>query len=247
MGSVGSPSVAVGRPSRPPLVHPDPAAVETCPAGRRAMVAGVPEWPGTGDAEWAKCARNRYSLVGLEPTLGFALPLVVAGVSRIVGEDPAGDVRSAARASAVPSRTTPGSRATAVVRASSRSTVTGVRSSTRAVVAWPTGGVPASQVPGQGLIAGLVARWFGLRVARALVGTWPDPDGVVESSNLAAAGRHRKTVPNPAPLHVQTGRDSQPALRSGCHSAPPCRPSVRPDARVRARNPCRGLKRNVRR
>jgi hypothetical protein len=162
------------------------------------MVAGVPDWPSTGDAEGAERTRDRYAVVGLEPALDLALPLVVAGGPRIVGEYPARDVDGAGRAPAVPLRTTRGPRAAArflisrPLGAWCRSTVPGGRSSARLAVALPTGGFRRSGIPGRGPLVGLGARRSALGVARTFGRTRPSPDGVVESSNLPVAGRHAK-------------------------------------------------------
>jgi hypothetical protein len=183
------------------------------------MVAGMPECPSTGDAEGAKRTRDRYSVVGLEPALDFALPLAVAGGPRIVGTYPARDVDGAGRAPAGPFRTTPRPRAAArflpprLLGAWCRSTVPGGRSSARLAVARPTAGIRPSGIPGRGLLARLLAGWCALWIARTFGRTRPSPDGVVESSNLPVAGRHAKTVPNMAPPYVPFGRVFQPVFR----------------------------------
>jgi hypothetical protein len=59
------------------------------------MVSGMAPQPCAGDAERPECARDRYAIVGLEPTLDFALSLVITSGLGIFDQDAPWDVLGA--------------------------------------------------------------------------------------------------------------------------------------------------------
>jgi hypothetical protein len=59
------------------------------------MVSGMAPRPCASDAERPECARDRHAIVGLEPTLDFALSLVITSDLGIFDQDAPWDVLGA--------------------------------------------------------------------------------------------------------------------------------------------------------
>jgi hypothetical protein len=60
------------------------------------MVSGMVPRPSAGNAERPECARDRYAIVSLEPTLDFALSLVIGSGHGVFDQDAPRDVLGAA-------------------------------------------------------------------------------------------------------------------------------------------------------
>lgn len=159
------------------------------------MGARMPSRPGAGNAERSQHARDRDPIVRLEPSLETAFPFVVPGCPRIVDQEAPRDVPG------VP----PGEVATRRLRDASRR----VLDDGRLRPGLPKAGVPCFRLSHPPLLAGDLAT--GLIAAGDLAagliapgvigpgliapGVIARPDGVVDTSNLAASGGHAETVP----------------------------------------------------